>query len=71
MGFNMLQSVWSSFLENPEYYITGALVIAETVRRLIKTKNPENIIQLLGKMVAALFDAARVPNRAKDKSLEV
>lgn len=67
----MLQILWTTFLSNPEYYIGGAYVIVESVRRAMKTKNPDNLIQMIGKGVAAIFDAARVPNGAKGKKLDV
>jgi len=60
-----MQTIIDSFLSNPEYYIAGAFTIAEAIRRAIKTKDPRNLIQLIGAGLEAVFDKAKIKNGAK------
>jgi hypothetical protein len=63
----MLNIIWQSFLSDPEYYVMGALAVAETVTRLTPTKKDDGFIQRIGSVVNRVFDLVKIPNRMKGK----
>jgi hypothetical protein len=60
-----MQTLLDHLLQNTGHYSIGIWATIETVRRLIKTKSPDNTVQILGRVVASIFHELGVPNNKK------
>lgn len=60
-----MQALLDNFLANPQYYILGALTIAEVITRLTPTKKDDGFVQRIGVVITSIFDNIKVPNRKK------